>query len=63
MAKFSCPVPGCKDDLPEVWTIEKLYKQVHEDLHTTYFYQVGTHTGPFGCEKGSLNDYALHKHI
>jgi hypothetical protein len=60
---FSCPVPGCKDDITEAWSIEKFYKHMDVGLHTTYFYQVGIHTCPFGREKGFLNDYALHKHM
>jgi hypothetical protein len=51
------------DTITEAWTIGKFYKYMDVSLHTTYFYQVGTHAYPFGCEKGFLNDYDLHKHI
>lgn len=35
-----------------------------EDVaHTAYLYQEQHHCCPFGCQKGFLNDFALHRHI
>jgi hypothetical protein len=56
-------VNGCRDTIAEAWTKEKFHKNMDDDVHTTYFYQFGDRTCTFECEKGSLNAYALHKHI
>lgn len=62
---FSCPVPQCQAPITEAWTVVRFYKHMEDDMHTTYFYQNGSnsHKCPFGCHKGFLNDFALHRHI
>jgi hypothetical protein len=60
---FSCPATGCRETITEAWTVERFDKHMDEDLHTTHFFQLGSHRCPFGCQKGFLNDCALHKHI
>jgi hypothetical protein len=60
---YSCPVAGCEQPMNEAYTIERFYKHLDDPLHTEYFYQNNTHVCPFGCQKGFLNDFALHRHI
>jgi hypothetical protein len=49
--------------MTEAWSIEKFYKHLDDDIYTTYLDQSGTHSCLFGCDKGFLNDFALHRHI
>ncbi|KAH0332514.1 hypothetical protein KCU81_g10088, partial [Aureobasidium melanogenum] len=60
---YSCPVHECKQPINEAWTIDKFYKHLDDSLHTDYFFQKDMHICPFGCQKGFLNDFALHRHI
>ncbi|KAG9719835.1 hypothetical protein KCU73_g14689, partial [Aureobasidium melanogenum] len=60
---YSCPVAGCEQPMNEAYTIERFYKHLDDALHTDYFYHQNTHVCPFGCQKGFLNDFALHRHI
>lgn len=60
---FSCPVPQFPASIDQTWTVDSFYKHVDDDVHTTHFYQAGSHNCPFGCHMGFLNDFASHEHI
>jgi hypothetical protein len=60
---FRCPVPNCKAKITPLWTVKKFYKHMEDAFHTNFYSENDQHECPFGCEKGSLNEFALHCHI
>lgn len=58
---FACPVLGCHAPVTESWSIDRFYKHIEDDMHTTYFYDNGIHQCPFSCHNEYLSDFALHR--
>ncbi|KAG9602284.1 hypothetical protein KCU86_g2828, partial [Aureobasidium melanogenum] len=59
---FSCPVPNSKIVSTESYTIERFHKHMEDHDHFKHFYDTSSHRCLFGCEKGFLNEFALHRH-
>lgn len=60
---FTCPVSQCTAQITEEWTVEKFYKHMEDAMNTTAFYEAGTHVCPYGCSKGLMNEFSLHRHV
>ncbi|KAH0160258.1 hypothetical protein KCU67_g6797, partial [Aureobasidium melanogenum] len=60
---FSCPVPNCGTAFIQSYTIDSFYRHTENDTHLKHFYDTRSHPCHFGCEKGFLNELALHRHV